>query len=210
MIVKVCGMRDAHNITEVGKFAPDWMGLIFYSKSPRYVGNIDSKQVICSLESFPGMKRVGVFVNGDEAEIIRSVNDYSLDIVQLHGSESYKLCHTLKDKGLTVVKALQIEKRADLIYTKLYEAAADYFLFDTRCKSFGGSGKMFDWSVLDAYQGTVPFLLSGGISQDSVDLLKTFKHPCWQGVDLNSGFENAPALKDPLKINKFIQQFKKI
>jgi phosphoribosylanthranilate isomerase len=104
------------------------------------------------------------------------------------------------------MKAISISNHDDIATSKVYEGIANYFLFDTKCKTVGGSGEHFDWSVLNAYDGSTPFLLSGGIGSDDVERVRNFCHPECIGIDLNSRFEISPALKDINKLKQFIQQ----
>ncbi|RHR41047.1 phosphoribosylanthranilate isomerase [Parabacteroides sp. AF18-52] len=219
MLIKVCGMRDPENIRQVAMTGIDWMGFIFYARSAR---SIDSRQwtvdslkktdspsncqlstVICQL------KRVGVFVNATPEYMMETANLYKLDYLQLHGNESPDTCYALQKRGYAIIKAFSIASADDLTCTTEYEERTDYFLFDTKCNSYGGSGKQFDWSVLASYKGNTPFLLSGGIAPDSVDAVRNFRHPQLAGIDLNSGFETEPGMKDAEKIKTFIDKIKK-
>ena len=208
MMIKVCGMRSGENIVKVSSLDIDMMGFIFYEKSPRFVPDSSVFAVNCALNGHPGIKKVGVFVNADEEYILGKCLDFHLDAVQLHGGESPEMCESLLSKGPTVIKAFSIDGADDLKRCAAYEGKTSYFLFDTKCAAYGGSGKRFDWSVLDSYKGGTPFILSGGISADSLDDLKTFSHPLWAGIDLNSKFELSPAVKDVEKLSAFIEQFK--
>ena len=115
-------------------------------------------------------------------------------------------CPPVADTGS---KALPIDNDpADLAATIAYEGRVDYFLFDTRCASYGGSGQAFDWSLLERYEGETPFLLSGGLRPESLDAIKAFHHPRLAGIDLNSGFESAPGIKDDQLLRTFIKQLK--
>ena len=203
MIVKVCGMRDPENIRQVERTGADWMGFIFYPRSPRYVAERPAYLP-------QRMRRVGVFVNAEEADIRRHIADYGLEAVQLHGQERPELCAALRKGSTTVIKAFRLKTAAEAAATADYEGAADYFLFDTPTEAFGGSGHRFDWSLLDHYRGKTPFLLSGGIGPDSLDALSRFHHPCWAGIDLNSGFETAPARKDAEQLTLFIELFNQL
>lgn len=197
LIVKVCGMRDADNIRQVEPLV-DWMGFIFAPRSPRFVADMPSY--------LPSKaKRVGVFVNDTEESIMKYIKEYCLDFIQLHGAESPEFCTRLKADGLHLVKAFPISSAEDLKATFLYENVCDYFLFDTKCPTDGGSGKLFDWSVLDTYKGSVPFLLSGGLGEETAENLRGFSHPRWCGIDLNSRFEIAPGRKDAGRIDNFLQ-----
>ncbi len=200
MIIKVCGMREPENIRAVERLGVDWMGFIFYPRSPRYVAARPSY-----LPS--ACRRVGVFVNSSVEDILLTVKSFGLDYIQLHGSESPAFCAELKSAANSgIIKAFSIASADDFRRTAQYESSCDYFLFDTACAGYGGSGRTFDWSLLEAYNGQTPFLLSGGIGPDSVEPLRQLSHPRWAGIDLNSGFETAPALKDPALLQSFINQ----
>ena len=129
---------------------------------------------------------------------------YRLDYLQLHGNEPPELCQALREQGFSIIKAFSVSAIADLEKTNDYENCADFFLFDTKCANYGGSGMQFDWSVLFSYQGKTPFLLSGGIHPGSVEAIKNFEHPRFTGIDLNSGFEIEPGLKDVEKLEEFL------
>ena len=196
MIVKVCGMRDAENIRQLEALGIDWMGMIFWPKSKRYVSTPPAYLP-------QHVRKVGVFVDASLDAIRQYVEDYQLDIIQLHGQESPETLKALKP--LKLIKAFNIATPEDLQKTVAYEGLADYFLFDTKGKSVGGNGEKFDWSVLDSYQGETPFLLSGGIGSEDAQDVKTFHHPKCIGIDLNSRFETEPGLKDITKLKQFLE-----
>lgn len=199
MMIKVCGMRDAQNIRDVESLGVDWIGMIFWPKSKRYVAEVPSY--------LPGhLKKVGVFVDSTLDDILQHISDYQLDIIQLHGQESPDFAKALKPH--TIIKAFNIEKADDLLQTEKYEGIADYFLFDTKGKMVGGNGQKFDWSVLTAYQGKTPFLLSGGIGPEDVESVKSFRHPRCIGIDLNSRFESEPGFKDINQLKTFINNIR--
>lgn len=224
MIIKVCGMRDAENIRQVAALGIDWMGFIFFPKSPRYVSQLSSNAgIIPDYSSLIGktdndvsaskVKRVGVFVDDMPQNIVTRVYNYKLDIVQLHGSENTVMIDNLRrtldpdiHPNIKIMKALNINTADDVAKYKDYEGHVDYFLFDTKTPLKGGSGEQFDWSVLDAYDGKTPFLLSGGIGPDDAERIREFSHPQCIGIDLNSKFETSPAFKDVEKLRKFIEQ----
>lgn len=233
MKIKVCGMRDAQNIRDVAALDIDLMGFIFYPKSPRFVSLISSQAGIIpdysperlnmavNADGKPGyifpkrIKRVGVFVDEMPQTIITYVYNYSLDYIQLHGKETPTLIDNLRRTlvpdlvpDLKVIKAFGITSADDLQQCEAYEGYADLFLFDTRTPLKGGSGRQFNWSVLEAYHGRTPFLLSGGIGPEDADRVKAFHHPQCVGIDLNSRFETAPAMKDVELLSKFIKQIK--
>ena len=203
IIIKVCGMLDPENIQTLEKLDIDWMGFIFYPSSSRYVPDEDE---FCAAIQSCAKVGVGVFVNEESEEIVRKFAKYRLNYVQLHGDETPDFCRQLHNAGCAVIKAFSVSSEADLRKTTDYEPFADYFLFDTKSSKRGGTGKRFDWSVLKAYRGTTPFLLSGGIDLEHVHDVRSFSHPLLAGVDLNSRFELSPALKDSVKLEKFIHQ----
>lgn len=199
LIIKVCGMREEQNISDLEKLDIDWMGMIFWSGSKRYVSRPPSRLP-------QRVKKVGVFVDASLDDIRQHVSDYQLDIIQLHGHETPAFLEALKP--LTLIKAFNIADASDLEKTKAYEGIADYFLFDTKGKIVGGNGEKFDWTVLTAYEGSTPFLLSGGIGPDDVQKVKQFHHHKCIGIDLNSRFESAPGLKDIVQLQTFIKQIR--
>lgn len=200
-LIKVCGMREGKNIFDIEQLGVDMIGLIFYSKSPRYVDKVPNylpRQA----------KRTGVFVNEQQAYIQTIANRFSLDYVQLHGDESPEQCRALQLAGLKVIKNFSIATEEDLKETVRYEGTCDYFLFDTKCETYGGSGKQFDRNILHHYNGQTPFLLSGGIDLRSARTIKSFGHPLLAGYDINSRFESKPGKKDIKRVAKFIKQIK--
>lgn len=206
-IIKVCGMRDSANIRQLSdsKIA-DWMGLIFYSRSPRFVS--------APIHPLPRtLVKIGVFVNPSIDDVMRRVRDFGLNGIQLHGDETPDFIRALKaraSKGLYFIKAFKLSSSDDVEKTKAYGESCDYFLFDTPCPQMGGSGRQFNWKLLKSYTGSVPFLLSGGIGPDSIPALADFHHPKWAGIDLNSRFESSPAMKDIPSLTKFCKKFKEL
>ncbi|MBS7237076.1 MAG: phosphoribosylanthranilate isomerase [Bacteroidaceae bacterium] len=200
MIVKVCGMRDSENIRAIEQTKADLMGFIFHPKSPRFVASLP--------EYMPKkQKRVGVFVNASLEQILAKAQKFSLEYIQLHGDEPPAFCSELKNRGLKVIRAQRIANTDDIIRAESYNMA-DLMIFDTKTELYGGSGKKFNWQLLENYKGCVPFLLSGGIRSDTFEEIKAFFHPQFAGIDLNSGFEISPALKDVGKLNNFIEKIK--
>ena len=218
MTVKVCGMRDGENIRQVAALGVDWIGMIFWAKSPRNVtmipthaGIIPDRGSISPLSTHHSPLKVGVFVDEMAQNIITRVVNFQLDLIQLHGRETPTLIRNLRRTldpdirpGIKIIKAISVSSRDDIAAYKDYADCVDYFLFDTKCPSVGGSGQQFDWSVLDAYDGDVPFLLSGGICPDDAERVRNFHHPKCIGIDLNSRFETEPGLKDITKLKQFL------
>ncbi len=196
-------MKYPENIAQIVALKPDFLGFIFYKKSPRYAEPLDV-EVMNSLPS--SVLKIGVFVNESLDYILETVKKYSLHGVQLHGSESEELCYTFKSAGLLVFKAFSIAEPADFDLTEEYEGTCDFYIFDTKTPQHGGSGQKFDWSMLSAYQGNTRFLLSGGITADDADAIKAIDHPKLWGVDLNSRFEVEPGKKDAEKLAGFLKQ----
>lgn len=198
-------MKYNENIDALSCLPVDYMGFICYPKSPRYIGE-NNKPLKDKLQQFDSsIKRVGVFVNASHDEIEKAVEQYHFDIVQLHGGESPSFCKQIQ-QFIPVIKVFSLEKEADLEITTDYQGACNYFLFDTKTSAFGGSGRKFDWDLLEAYKGSTPFLLSGGIGVDDAIQIKKLKHPLLLGVDLNSQFEIEPGLKNINQLETFIKQ----
>ena len=193
-------MRDSENIRAIEQTKADLMGFIFHPKSPRFVASLP--------EYMPKkQKRVGVFVNASLEQILAKAQKFSLEYIQLHGDEPPAFCSELKNRGLKVIRAQRIANTDDIIRAESYNMA-DLMIFDTKTELYGGSGKKFNWQLLENYKGCVPFLLSGGIRSDTFEEIKAFFHPQFAGIDLNSGFEIFPALKDVGKLNNFIEKIK--
>lgn len=197
--IKVCGMRDQENIHAIAALYPDYMGFIFHPASPRYVTSPEP------LDTPHTIRRVGVFVNARTADILAIAAHYRLDTLQLHGSETPGQCHELKNAGYEIIKAFGISDKKDFTLTANYIDCCDLFLFDTRTPAHGGSGRRFDWQLLENYTGSSPFLLSGGISPRDAKEISKIDHPMLYGVDLNSRFEIETGIKDLNLLEPFIK-----
>jgi phosphoribosylanthranilate isomerase len=202
--LKICGMRDMDNISEVAALKPDFMGFIFFTKSPRFVNALAYNVV--QLVQKQGIELVAVFVNASVESVLQLSNLYGFTHVQLHGGETPETCAVLRSKGLKVFKAFPIAVLEDIEATRAYEGCCDYFLFDTKTPKHGGSGCQFDWGILQNYTGNTPFFLSGGIGPKDASQVLAFQHPQLQGIDLNSRFEISPAHKDAALLQAFINQ----
>ena len=189
-------MRDVNNIAEVSGLHPDFMGFIFYRPSPRYVGDDFKMPEILS----PTTRSVGVFVNELNSVIEQKVKEHNLDYVQLHGDETPEQCRELRNLGIGVIKVFSVDDNMDFSITHKYRDAVDYFLFDTKGKYFGGNAVRFNWEVLSRYDQRVPFFLSGGISQEHIEEIQKLGNMNLVAIDVNSGVEISPALKDVRKI----------
>ena len=197
-------MREKSNLEAIRTLHPDFIGLIFYEKSPRFVSMLERSLK----ESFGPSKKVGVFVNEPIARVCALVETFHLDAVQLHGNEPVDDCKTLKKMGVTVIKAFGISSTDDFAQCEPYTSVCDMFLFDTKTSAYGGSGTAFDWSILANYTCSVPFFLSGGISLENLAEVVKVQHECFVGIDLNSKFEISPALKNVAKVELAIQKIR--
>ena len=206
--LKVCGMRLAANIAAVADLQPDYLGFIFYDKSPRLISDV-SAELIKYIPS--EIKTVGVFVNEAIEKVKEKVSTLKLKAVQLHGSESPEYCAGLKTSfpAVEVIKAFGIDEDFDFAVLAAYLDVADYFLFDTKSKAHGGSGKTFNWSVLDRYIYNKPYFLSGGIDLEHATAIKNISDDRLYALDINSRFETEPGLKDAGKIKEFIKEMTK-
>jgi phosphoribosylanthranilate isomerase len=205
--IKVCGMRDPENISGVVAALPDYMGFIFYPKSKRFVGFEPSTEILAVVPD--SVKKVGVFVNEIPEKVLEIVRNWKLDVVQLHGNESPEYCRQIKDSGIAVFKAFSVDESFDFKTLKAYSGVCNYLLFDTKGQLPGGTGQKFNWQLLKNYIGDIPFFLSGGIGSDDLEAIQNFEHLRWRGIDINSGFEISPALKDIEKVKNFIFEIRK-
>jgi len=202
--LKVCGLKNRDNLSAVAELQPDFIGLIFYPKSPRYAGDLDPETLA---KTAPEIERVGVFVNEDNLVIQDLAEKYGLTTVQLHGDESPEACASLRNSGLKVVKAFGLHSDFDFNSMRPYLPVCDLFLLDTKTASYGGSGEKFGWQILEKYPYRKPYLLSGGIGAEDAEKIKALQlpHPP-KGIDINSRFEIEPGLKNVEMIRGFINQ----
>jgi phosphoribosylanthranilate isomerase len=196
-------MKYTQNRQEVEKLDVDFLGYIFYPRSKRFVGETPEPGLFNSEKP-----KVGVFVDENAFEILALSKNLGFEWVQLHGKENPKTCQLLKRQGLKIIKAFSVDENFDFEITLPYEKVANYFLFDTKTENHGGSGQKFNWSILDKYEGHIPFFLSGGIGPEDEESILKINHPKLTGVDINSGFEDEPGLKNIEKLEKFITEIK--
>lgn len=197
--IKVCGMKYTANREAVEKLPVDFLGFIFYPKSKRFVGENTEPGLFHS-----DKPKVAVFVDENAFEILGLVKNLGIEYVQLHGKENPKTCRLLKNQGLKVIKAFNLNEDFDFDSLGIYQKSVDFFLFDTKTDLPGGSGKKFNWEILEKYQGQVPFFLSGGIGTEDAEAIRKLKHPQLYGIDLNSGFEDEPGVKNIENLKEFI------
>ena len=203
MNIKVCGITEMKQLQQLDGLNIDFAGLIFYKDSPRYIADKLSKKEVKNADF--DLKKVGVFVNPEMIDVLDAIDDYGLDVVQLHGDESAEMCEDLSSE-VEVIKAFRVTDGSDIDEMVAdYDAVCDYYLFDTGGlkETLGGTGKQFDWNVLTKAKIEKPFFLSGGIGPDDAAKVKNFKHLDFFGIDINSLFETAPGVKDMAKILQF-------
>jgi phosphoribosylanthranilate isomerase len=206
MKIKVCGLRDKENIAQVEALGADYMGFIFYGKSPRFVDHIDV-EILNMIP--PYINKTAVFVDESAKNILALIDKYNFDFIQLHGNETPAFCKALRDEAI-VIKAFGVDQKFDFDMLNKYRNKVDLFLFDTKTDVHGGSGKTFDWDILDQYDMDIPFFLSGGLSLENLEEVKNITHPQFYGVDLNSRFETEPGMKNIDELEKAFQMLKNI
>lgn len=196
--VKVCGMRNGDNIAAVGALMPEYMGFIFVPSSPRYVGTSLPPEAAALP---PSITRVGVFRDSPHHQIQEAVERNGLSAAQLHGDEDDTYLRELRSRlpVIRIMKAIKVATRSDIEAIAQRTESPDLYLLDSGA---GGTGTPFDWSLLEAYRGSVPFLLAGGIDltniEDAVRVAR--QNPALVGLDINSRFEISPGIKDVTKI----------
>ena len=196
MNIKVCGITQFKQLQQLDGLNIEYAGMIFVKDSPRYVGDKLDKEAVKNADF--DLKKVGVFKNPEMIDVLDAIDEYGLDVVQLHGEETPEMCEDLSDE-VEVIKVFNIDEKTTDIDALVadYDAVCDYYLFDTKADGeTGGTGKKFDWKVLSKAKIEKPFFLSGGISVDDITAIKKFKHPDYFGVDINSKFEKEPGVKD--------------
>jgi phosphoribosylanthranilate isomerase len=205
MKIKVCGITKRDDLEALVELGADYAGFIFYNRSPRFVGNkLDGRTV---REAGKNIGKVGVFVNADVQQVLQTVKDYGLDAVQLHGDESVAFCQELR-LTVPVIKVLPVDADG-FLNAAPYLPHSDHFLFDTASKEYGGTGKQFNWELLNNYKLDKPFFLSGGIGPDDVEAVQRWRHKQLFALDVNSRFEISPGVKDMEKVAIFLKAIKK-
>lgn len=213
MRIKVCGMTNTEQVMQLDELGVEFAGFIFYPKSPRYVFRHMSRPEIKKIKG-QHINKVGVFVNAPVDELLQAVDDCGLHLVQLHGDETPKYCEKVADY-VGVIKAFRLREDDQVLWkVKDYQDIADMFLFDTDGTGYGGTGKKFNWSMLQGLSINKPFYLSGGIGPEDIEAIASFsKDPVAKdlfSLDVNSKFETIPGLKDMQAVAKFVQEIKKL
>lgn len=213
MRIKVCGMTSTEQVLQLDDMGVEFAGFIFYPKSPRYVHKFMPQAELKKIKG-KHINKVGVFVNAPAEEVLQTVDECGLYLVQLHGDETPKYCEKIANY-VGVVKAFRLREEDNVLWkVKDYMDIADMFLFDTEGAGYGGTGKQFDWNILRGLNIGKPFFLSGGIGPGDVDKLKEFsREPVSKDLfsaDVNSKFEITPGIKDMDRLRSFIQSVKQI
>jgi len=207
MKVKVCGMREPENLKQIATLQPDYIGFIFYEGSKRYCEGTVTPELLAELPA--SIKKVGVFVNESTEVMLDTARKYKLDVIQLHGRETPRQCKELQEAGFEVIKAFSVDDNFVFENVLLYERYCDFFLFDTRGNNYGGNGTVFDWEILKRYLSDKPYFLSGGLNLENLKSREFDKiWPKPSALDVNSGFELEPGLKDVEKVKELIYEFK--
>lgn len=206
LLVKVCGQRDAAALAAVGALEPDFLGFIFAPASPRFVGTALAPELLQRLP--PNIWKVGVFVNETTENILAISRRFGLGAAQLHGQETPAQCEELSDAGLLVIKVFSVGPAVDFATLLPYVPHCDFFLFDTKGAGPGGNGTLFDWQLLAGYNLPVPYFLAGGLRLEHAAELAALRLPGLVGVDLNSGFETAPGVKDAGRVEQMLTQLR--
>jgi len=208
MRIKVCGMTKAAQVLQLSEMGVDFAGFIFYPKSPRYVFKQMPAEEIKKIKG--QINKVGVFVNESESELLKTVDNCGLYLVQLHGNETPRYCEKISNY-ITVIKAFRINEDDNIEWKiKDYVDVVDMFMFDAGSETFGGSGKKFDWKKLEHLNIGKPFFLSGGIAPEDAGEIKNFVKTAVAkdlfAVDINSRFEILPGIKDISLIGQFVKE----
>ena len=210
--LKVCGLTQLTQIQELISLNTDFLGFIFYEKSPRFVLNHLSLEEISEINH---QGKVGVFVNESIEKIAEITEKAKLSFIQLHGDEDEKFILQLRQilgNNIKIIKVIRIGNQSfDELQKTINQqpSTVNYLLFDTDSKTFGGTGKTFDWQILNEIEIPIPYFLSGGISLENIHQLSTINQQPL-ALDINSKFETEPGIKNLEKIKNFTQIVKKI
>lgn len=204
--VKICGLKEPETLTAAINAGADFIGFVFYKPSPRYI----DIEVAKYLSSFmpANIELVGLFVDPSDDELLQTLNEVPLTMIQLHGHESPERVAEIKNNfKLPIIKALSISSKKDLEKAKEYESICDWLLFDAQGEESGGNGKTFDWGILKNYKSNLPWMLAGGLTPQNVAHAIKILSP--DAVDVSSGVESVKGIKDASKIRSFLESIKK-
>lgn len=211
LFTKICGLTDATAVEAAVQHGADMVGFVFYPPSPR---NLGAEQAEALLNEVPsGIDRVGLFVDPETDFLDKILAKARLDLLQLHGDETPERCRAISVYfGLPIIKAIKVSTKADLTAAKDYEDAVDWLMFDARPPADsalpGGNGKAFDWTILKGAEFKRPWLLAGGLTPDT--LPQAVQQSGARAVDVSSGVESAPGIKDPAKIHAFLDAARRL
>lgn len=205
--IKVCGLRLPEQVIALDAMGVDYCGIIFFKESSRFAGESNLKEALRN-ENLK-CRLTGIFVNESKDVIAETIRRYRLKAVQLCGTEDQAFCSEMR-KQLEVLKVFHLHDDFDFSVLADYEDCCDYFLFDTKSKMHGGSGKKFEWDLLQSVPKSKLFFLSGGISPDDIEKIKSVHHPSLYGIDINSGFEISPGNKNISAIQNFYDQIQQL
>ena len=205
--IKICGINDSESAKACED--ADYVGFVFYQKSERFVTAFEAKEISNFLSN--KSKLVGLFVDSDIELIEYITNFVKLDIIQLHGSESLSMIKTIKKKlGKPIIKSIAVKSKRDVQFSKKFEPICEMILFDTKTENFqvsGGTGKSFDWKLLNDYNSKKNWMLAGGLNIKNIK--KAVEETGAPIVDISSGVELKKGIKCPQKIKQLIEYVKK-
>jgi len=207
MIIKICGIKNKETLLCCEKNNINFYGMIFYKKSPRNINLQDAKELQIESKNLK-INGVGVFVNEEINKIKKYIQELELRFVQLHGDEDANYINELNKSNVKVIKKISIRNHKDIKIIDNF-MNADYFLFDYKPEFYelpGGNAKSFDWNIIKNFQIDKPWFLSGGVTSNNIQLIKSQINPF--GIDLSSGVEKELGIKDNHIINNFIEKFK--
>ncbi len=200
--IKICGMTDAANMRAIQTLQPDFFGLIFYPRSPRFV----TLEQVKTLPQFENVERVGVFVNEAPENILEVARTVNLSFIQLHGNETPEFCEQLRGENLKIIKVFSVDEDFDAAALERYENVCDYFLFDTKTSKHGGSGRKFDWQILRGLKINKPFFLSGGIGAENAgEAIEACRDLPLYALDINSRAEITAGVKSSEIVSEIIR-----
>ena len=207
--VKICGLNDERGVAAAVEGGADFVGVVFFAKSPRAVSAEHAADLLADVPK--RIKRVGLFVEPDDRLLNQVLTRVRLDIVQLHGKESPARVEAIRNNwGLPAMKAIGVSVAADLEAADAYLGVADRLMFDTKpppgATRPGGNAVAFDWTLLAGHQWKLPWMLAGGLTARNV--ARAIRLSGARAVDVSSGVESAPGVKDPKKIQNFIRAAK--
>lgn len=208
-LVKICGITDEDAMEAAVDAGADFVGLVFFPPSPRFLTFEDAAELSHMLPE--DVRVVGLFVDPDDALIEKALNSVRLDMIQLHGAETpERVEHLRLEFGHPVMKSVAVAAAADLDAAAAYAEVADWLLFDAKAPSGaalpGGNAVSFDWTLLKGRKWPCPWMLAGGLDPENV--AAAVKAAGAQAVDVSSGVETAPGQKDPARIAAFIRAAK--